>query len=89
MYRLVTIKDQLPARKFSTNTGDSTAVDIVLDDGLNTFCATAFDKLALELAASPLPIGGCYAVDLSFKVNQKDGRYFQSVRCVNIRKYGI
>jgi len=89
MYRLVTIKDQLPERKFQTNTGEASAIDIVIDDGLNQFVATAFDKVALELAAHPLPIGGCYAVDLSFKVNQKDGRYFQSVRCVNIRKYGI
>ena len=89
MEKRVKVLLQSGARSFAAQNGEQvTVVDVLLDDGLNQYFASAFDKEALALSQQPLVVQEReYAVDLQLSVNKsQDGKYFQKVRLVRIKQ---
>ena len=54
-------------------------VDVTLGHGSNRIIATAFDKTALEIAATDIDTSYIYVADISFSVAGSE-RKFQNVR---------
>lgn len=65
--------------------------EVVLSDGLDTFVAEAYDRVAEDLEDRPLETGRYYRVRCSLEANQvtnKDSgkqRYFNKIRLLSIR----
>lgn len=80
---LVCVKEAFEPREFNTINGTCVAKDLVISDGINSFFASCFDKMA----AIPVEVGHFYRVSLEFNVRKtNDGKYFQSVRVNNLAK---
>ena len=79
---------QSGARSFAAQNGEQvTVVDVLLDDGLNQYIASAFDKEALALSQQPLVVQEReYVADLQMSVNKsQEGKYFQKVKLIRIK----
>lgn len=88
MEKRVKVLLQSGARSFAAQNGEQvTVVDVLLDDGLNQYIASAFDKEALALSQQPLVCQEKeYTVDLQMTVNKtQEGKYFQKVKLVRIK----
>ena len=88
MEKRVKVLLQSGARTFAAQNGEQvTVVDVLLDDGLNRYIASAFDKEAKELSENPLVCQEReYVADLQMSVNKtQEGKYFQKVKLLRIK----
>ena len=88
MEKRVKILLQSEKRSFTGQNGEQvTVVDVLLDDGLNRYIASAFDKEAKELSENPLVCQEReYVADLQMSVNKtQEGKYFQKVKLLRIK----
>ena len=88
MEKRVKILLQSEKRSFTGQNGEQvTVVDVLLDDGLNRYIASAFDKEAKELSENPLVCQEReYVAELQMMVNRsQEGKYFQKVKLIRIK----
>lgn len=80
MEKLVRIKQQGALSTFQgSNSGETvTKIEVVMTDGLDTFVAEAFDKLAISIGQSPLDHNAIYHAQMQMTVrewtNQQTGQ---------------
>ena len=90
MEKILIVASASEPREFNGQDGNPVkAVDLVLTDGINTFVASAVDRVAQRLIDKPLPAGTLVNANLEFKVRvvDKDGRQF-SVQQVSLKEIG-
>ena len=84
LHLLVKVQSVSEPRTLTTTTGEqSQIVDVTCSCGADTFIASAFDKMAVQVMSSKPVAGALYWVDLSFFLGGRD-KNFQNVRIVTM-----
>lgn len=84
LHLLVKVQSVSEPRTLTTTMGEqSQIVDVTCSSGSDTFIASAFDKMAVQVLSSKPVAGALYWVDLSFFLGGRD-KNFQNVRIVSM-----
>lgn len=75
------IKSVSPVRTLQGNQGEMKIVDVVVSKGTDELVFSAFDKVADRFTNGSIKEGSLLQVHLVGSVREKDGKYFQSLRC--------
>jgi hypothetical protein len=71
MEKLVRIKEQGGLQSFQTQNGEAISkVAVVMTDGIDTFEAEAFDKVAIQLSQNPLNSNTIYNAQLQISMRE-------------------
>ena len=86
MEKLVRVKAQGAPVSFQSQQGETvTKIPVVMTDGIDTFEAEAFDKLAVQLANNPLNGDVIYNAQMQLNVREWTNQQGQVVRSNSIR----
>ena len=90
MEKLVRVKSQGALSSFQTQSGETvTKLSVVMTDGIDTFEAEAFDKLAVQLSQQPLDTNVMYNAQMKMGVREWKNQQEQVNRANSIRLINI